>query len=98
MIESSSARPITLRSTLELLGAAFALHPGLGEASVIETDVGLRPAFADNIPRLTRKGDTFHVNGLYRHGFLLAPALAGQLATLLFLEKTDENQSERADA
>ena len=98
MIESSSWRPITVRSMLELLGGAFALHPGFGEASVIETGVGLRPAFADNIPRLTQQGDTTHVNGLYRHGFLLAPALAGQLATQFFQEKPYENQSERADA
>jgi len=98
MIESSSTRPITLRSTLELLGAAFALHPGLGEASVIETGAGLRPAFADNVPRLMRRGETIHVNGLYRHGFLLAPALAGQLAVHFFQEQIDENHSERKTA
>ncbi|WP_264212961.1 FAD-dependent oxidoreductase [Leisingera thetidis] len=83
MVESSSWRPITVRSLLELLSAAFALHPGLGEASVIETGAGLRPAYADNVPRLTHRGDTTHVNGLYRHGFLLAPALAKELAAQL---------------
>lgn len=86
MIESNSSRAITVRSLLELLGAAFALHPGLGEASVIETGAGLRPAFADNVPRLTHRGRTTYVNGLYRHGFLLAPALADQLARQLFQE------------
>ena len=94
MVESSSARPITLRSLLELLGAAFALHPGLGEASVIETGVGLRAGFPDNVPRLTWQGDTIHVNGLYRHGFLLAPALAGQLAQQFFQESSHENHRE----
>lgn len=98
MIESSSDRPISLRSTLELMGAAFALHPGLGEASVIETGVGVRPAFADNVLRLMRRGKTIHVNGLYRHGFLLAPALAGQLAVHFFQEQNDENHSERKTA
>ena len=98
MIESSSWRPITVRSMLELLGAAFTLHPGLGEASVIETGVGLRPAFADNIPRLTHQGDTTHINGLYRHGFLLAPALAGQLATHFFQEPSDADHRERTTA
>jgi len=93
MIESSSKRPITLRSMLELLGAAFALHPGLAEASVIETGVGLRPAFSDNVPRVMRRGKTIHVNGLYRHGFLLAPALAGQLATQFFQEQINEDHS-----
>ncbi len=98
MIETSSWRPITLRSMLELLGAAFVLHPGLGEASIIETGVGLRPAFPNNVPRLVQEGDTTHVNGLYRHGFLLAPALAGRLATQFFKEQTDEDHSKHKTA
>ncbi len=100
MVESASWRPITVRSLLELLGAAFTLHPpALGEASVIETGAGLRPAFADNIPRLKQSGDTTHVNGLYRHGYLLAPpALAGQLARQFFQEPADENHSQRRTA
>jgi glycine oxidase len=36
----------------------------------------LRPAFPDNLPRILVEGDKIAVNGLYRHGFLLAPALA----------------------
>ncbi len=98
MIESDRTGAITVRSLLELLGAAFALHPGLGEAEVIETGVGLRPAYRDNIPRVTRHGDTFHVNGLYRHGFLLAPALAAQLAAHFIQENADEHHSERCSA
>ena len=37
---------------------------------------GLRPAFADNLPRIAIEKARIAVNGLYRHGFLLAPALA----------------------
>ncbi|WP_424982527.1 FAD-dependent oxidoreductase [Maritalea sp. S77] len=80
MVESASWRAISLRSALELLGAAFALHPGFGEASVIETGVGLRPAFPDNLPRIIKRDDKYHLNGFYRHGYLLAPAMAQQLA------------------
>lgn len=98
MVESASYRPITVRSLLELLGAAFALHPALAEASVIETGVGLRPAFDDNIPRLQQLGDTTHVNGLFRHGYLLAPALGRQLAQQFFQETTDETLCERQSA
>ncbi|MBY6068294.1 FAD-dependent oxidoreductase [Leisingera aquaemixtae] len=98
MIESSSWRPITVRSLLELLGAAFALHPGLGEASVIETGTGLRPAFADNVPRLSHRGDTTHVNGLYRHGFLLAPALAKELAAQFCQDHSHADHCERQTA
>lgn len=94
MIESSSRRAVSVRSLLELLGAAFTLHPAFGEASVIETGVGLRPAFGDNIPRLTRQGDTTHINGLYRHGFLLAPALASQLAQQFSKENYNDDFSD----
>ena len=75
-IESSDAGPITVRSMLELLGAAYALHPAFGEARIIEFGSGLRPAFPDNLPRIAIDQDRIAVNGLYRHGFLLAPALA----------------------
>ncbi|MDA5093679.1 FAD-dependent oxidoreductase [Aliiroseovarius sp. KMU-50] len=98
MVESASWKPVTVRSLLELLGAAFTLHPALGEASVIETGAGLRPAFIDNIPRLKQRGETTHVNGLYRHGYLLAPALAGQLARQFFQESQDETACERRTA
>ena len=37
---------------------------------------GLRPAFPDNLPRIAIHNRKIAVNGLYRHGFLLAPALA----------------------
>src|SRR6185312_621966 len=80
MIESDQPTRITARSMLELLGAAYALHPAFGEAEIAEIGTGVRPAFPDNLPRVRRSGDTVHVNGLYRHGFLLAPALARQAA------------------
>ncbi|UWQ36190.1 FAD-dependent oxidoreductase [Leisingera aquaemixtae] len=98
MIESSSGRGITLRSLSELLSAAFALHPGFAEASVAETGAGLRPAFADNLPRLTEQDGTLYLNGLYRHGFLLAPAMADAAARRLLQETTDEDYRERRTA
>jgi glycine oxidase len=80
MIESDQPTRITARSLLELLGAAYALHPAFGEAEVVEIGTGVRPAFPDNLPRVSRIGGRLYVNGLYRHGFLLAPALARQAA------------------
>lgn len=67
---------VSVRSALELLGAAYAVHPAFGEARIVEFGSGLRPAFPDNLPRIGVRGDRIAVNGLYRHGFLLAPALA----------------------
>jgi glycine oxidase len=67
---------VSVRSALELLSAAYAVHPAFGEARIVEIGSGLRPAFADNLPRIAIRHRKIAVNGLYRHGFLLAPALA----------------------
>lgn len=82
MIESEDKSRITARSMLELLSAAYALNPAFGEAEIQEIGVDLRPAFADNLPRIRRRGGTIYANGLYRHGYLLAPALAMGVADL----------------
>ncbi|MGJ5178410.1 FAD-dependent oxidoreductase [Bradyrhizobium oligotrophicum] len=77
---------VSLRSALELLGAAYSVHPAFGEARILEFGSGLRPAYPDNLPRITVKGQReIRVNGLYRHGFLIAPALAQ--ATLNYVER-----------
>jgi glycine oxidase len=67
---------LSVRSALELLSAAYAVHPAFGEARIVEIGSGLRPAFPDNLPRIAIHDRRIAVNGLYRHGFLLAPALA----------------------
>jgi glycine oxidase len=67
---------VSVRSALELLGAAYTVHPAFGEARIVEFGSGLRPAFPDNLPRIGVRGSQISVNGLYRHGFLIAPALA----------------------
>jgi glycine oxidase len=59
------------------------MHPGFGEAEVVELGADVRPSFPDNLPRVHRDGSTLFVNGLYRHGFLLAPALAADVARTL---------------
>lgn len=86
MVESDDAGPITGRAVMELLSAAYTLHPAFAEAKLIETGAGLRPALPDNIPRILMRGERLCVNGLYRHGFLMAPALAEELAQMVFQE------------
>ena len=73
---------VTARSLLEMLSAAWALHPAFGEAEVVEVGVDARPAFRDNLPRIRRRDGTVYLNGLFRHGFLLAPAMARMAADL----------------
>jgi glycine oxidase len=67
---------VSVRSALELLSAAYAVHPAFAEARIVEFSAGVRPAFPDNLPRIAVNNQRIAVNGLYRHGFLLAPALA----------------------
>jgi glycine oxidase len=77
-IESEDRSPISLRSTVELLAAAHSVIPELAEARIIHSETNLRPALLDNLPRLeTQDGITF-INGLFRHGWLIAPALVAQ--------------------
>jgi glycine oxidase len=84
MIESERAGHVTARSAMELLNAAYALHPAFAEAEIIEFGSDLRPAFPDNLPRIRKDGRRLYINGLFRHGFLLAPALARMAAEIVF--------------
>lgn len=77
-IESEDRSPVSLRTTLELLSAAHSAIPALAEARVVHTESNLRPALPDNLPLLSRSSGITRINGLYRHGWLLAPALVEQ--------------------
>jgi glycine oxidase len=83
MLESDDDGPITARAAMELLSAAWTVHPGFADARIVEAGVGLRPAFVDNLPGIRRDGERLHVNGMYRHGFLMAPALADEVVGIL---------------
>ncbi|SHG82121.1 FAD-dependent oxidoreductase [Cognatishimia maritima] len=89
-IESGERTRATVRSVVELLNAAYALHPAFGEAELLEIGVDARPAFPDNLPRITGKDGTIYVNGLFRHGYLLAPAMARMVGELVIDGKTPE--------
>ena len=72
-LESESMAPVAVQSAIELLAAACALHPGFRYASIINMLANLRPAVSDNLPIVRRDGMLTTINGLYRHGYLLAP-------------------------
>ncbi len=80
VIESEEVGAITVRSALDLLSAAYAVDPAFAEAEIVRQGAGARPAFPDNRPRIIAAKGYIYVNGLYRHGFLLAPALAELVA------------------
>lgn len=78
-IESSDMGPMTVRSSLELLSAAYSLHTGFAEARIVDMRTNCRPALDDNLPKIQSSEGLIRVNGLYRHGFLLSPALGEEV-------------------
>ncbi|HSV48651.1 MAG TPA: FAD-dependent oxidoreductase, partial [Ramlibacter sp.] len=77
-IESEDRSPVSVRSTVELLAAAHSVLPELAEARIIHSEANLRPALPDNLPRLEMEAGMTRINGLFRHGWLIAPALVEQ--------------------
>ncbi len=77
-IESEDRGPMRLRSAMELLSAAYTVHPGFAEARVLALQANCRPALPDHRPLLDNRAGLTRINGLYRHGILLAPLLAEQ--------------------
>ena len=77
-VESEDRSPVSLRSATELMAAAHSVVPGLAEARILRLDVNLRPALPDNNPCIQHAPKLLRINGLFRHGWLLAPALVDQ--------------------
>ena len=75
-IESEDRSPVSLRSAVELMAAAHSVLPALAEARIVHMETNLRPALPDHCPRVERQPGLLRINGLFRHGWLLAPALA----------------------
>ena len=80
-IEAEDYSPISVRTQMELLSAAYSIDPAFAEARIINTKVNCRPAFSDNQPQIAWRAQQGYcaINGLYRHGYLLAPALVEQV-------------------
>lgn len=84
MIENDERARVTARSIVELANSAYAIHPAFAEAEIVEMGSDVRPAFHDNLPRIVVRDRTVFINGLFRHGFLLAPSLARRTADFVF--------------
>ena len=83
-IESEDMSPASVRSTLELLSAAYAVHSGFAEARILEIATQCRPTLPDNLPSLRQpRPGVLQINGLYRHGFMIAPAILDVAMQLL---------------
>ena len=84
-IESDDRSPMSVRGALELLTSAYSVLPALAEARILEFATNVRPTLPDNRPALVyRLGQhVLRINGLYRHGFLLSPAIVEEALPLL---------------
>ena len=79
-IESEDRSPVSVRSALEMLSALYCLSPALAEARLISAEVNCRPALPDHRPQIQPfAANGLRINGLFRHGYLLSPAMLWRL-------------------
>src|SRR5690606_33825029 len=83
-IESEDRSPVSLRSTVELLTAAHSVLPELAEARLIHSEVNLRPALLDNLPRIENEQGVTLINEFFRHGWLIVPAVVEKALQSIF--------------
>jgi len=74
-IESEDKSEMSVRSSLELLSAVYSIHTGFAEARIVNMVTNCRPTLKDNLPNIEQGEKLTRINGLYRHGYLLAPAI-----------------------
>lgn len=87
-IETDDVSPASVRSTLELLSAVYSVDSAFAEARVLEINTQARPTLPDNLPAIhAPRPGVLQINGLYRHGFLIAPAMLD--ATLALMKGDD---------
>lgn len=91
-LESAAQSGPSVRSTLELLSALYSVDPAFAEAEILTLQASARPALPDNRPAISNQPGLIRVNGLYRHGYLLGPALAEQVTQLALLQLTDTKE------
>jgi glycine oxidase len=74
-IDAEDYSPISVKTTLELLTAVYYVHPGFAEARILQADTHCRPTLSDHLPQIRYTEGLIAINGLYRHGYLIAPTL-----------------------
>jgi glycine oxidase len=92
-VESDDYSTVSVRGALELLSSAYTVLPGLAEARILEFNTQVRPALPDNAPavRFDQARKVLHINGLYRHGFLLTPAIVEDVLALLCADERSKS-------
>ena len=83
---------VTAGGLYDLLEGAWEVVPGIYDLPVDETWAGLRPASRDHAPLLGPSGDSgiWCATGHYRHGVLLTPVTAHEMARQLLDGETSD--------
>ena len=79
-IESEDLSPMSVRSAMELLSTTYTVHSGFAEARILEMATQCRPTLKNNLPEIchdqqSNTASLMKINGLYRHGFMISPAI-----------------------
>lgn len=87
-IESDDLSEMSVRSAMELLSAVYTVHSGFAEARILEMATQCRPTLKNNLPEIRMYqdeglADLMMINGLYRHGFMIAPAVLDSALQIL---------------
>ncbi len=93
-VESEDRSPVSVKTAVELLSAAHSVLPQLAEARIIRLDRNLRPALPDNEPSTDIQDGLVRINGLFRHGWLTAPARVEDALSATGLCETSEPRRE----
>ncbi len=87
--ETECLKPITVESLLELLSVASHFDKGFLEANLLEQRVNLRPTFTNGSPSFYCINGVYYINGLYRNGITISPALVNIFCN--YIEEKNNN-------
>ena len=91
VIENEDFSPVSIRSVLELLNSAIFICKGFSEARILRLSTNCRPAYIDNLPKISITNDFICANGMYRHGYLLSPLISELIVDYCINQKKNEN-------
>jgi glycine oxidase len=97
-IESEDRSAVSVQTAVELLTAAHSVLPQLSEARIVRLDRNLRPALPDHEPHTDIRDGLVRINGLFRHGWLLAPAMVDDVLAGFGLAESLQPQRETTPA
>jgi glycine oxidase len=75
-IETEDYSSISVQTLLELLTACFSISSYFKQARILKSLTQCRPTLPHHRPEIKVSKGLIEINGLYRHGFLIAPTLA----------------------